>query len=211
MKPLIIPSIIAKEQDEFEALVKKAESVAQLMQLDIMDGEFVPNDSLAFEFLMPQTESKFEAHMMVNDPELWIDKFSDHADTLIPPIESCEDPMKIIELVKSMGKRVGFALNPATPIESITGFIDEIDQVIIMTVEPGFYGSAFVPQTLEKVRKLRKLRPDLDIEVDGSMNPDTIKQAYAAGANKFVVGSYLMKADDIIEATKTLKKILDID
>lgn len=209
MNPTIVPSIIAKEQKELEDLIRKAEQVGILMQLDIMDGNFVPNNSLDFDFKFPTTTAEFEAHMMVNDPIAFINRFKIHATTLIPHIESTKDPKEVISMIKGLGKRVGFALNPKTSLESISPYLDEIDQVIVMTVEPGFYGSKFVPETLEKVRELRRLRPGLDIEVDGSMNPATIRSAFQAGANKFVVGSFLMKSDNINEAFSELNSILN--
>lgn len=111
-----------------------------------------------------------------------------------------------MKLVKTKRKRIGFVLNPETKVEKIKSFLNKINQVLIMTVNPGFYGSPFLPETLNKVKELRKLKPNLNIEVDGSINQDTIKQAYEAGANLFVCGSYLQKSKDIKKAIESLEK-----
>ena len=142
---------------------------------------------------------------MVNNPEKWIKKNWKIADMILVHIESCKEPKKIIELVKNKGKKISFVLNPETSVEKIKPYLDKIDQVLIMTVNPGFYGSPFLPETLDKVKELRKLKPNLDIEVDGGIDSTTIKQAYEAGANLFVSGSYLQKSEDVRKSIKDLE------
>lgn len=206
MKNKIIPAIIAESQEGLNTRINKVKDYFSVLQLDVMDGKFVPAHSLDFDLKLPKTNCSYEAHLMVNDPEGWIKKNWRIADIVLVHIESCKEPKKIIELIKSKGKRVGFVLNPETPLEKIKSYLDKIDQVLIMTVNPGFYGSPFLPETLEKVKELRKLKPNLDIEVDGGINPDTIKQAYQAGANLLICGSYLQKSDDVKIAIKALEK-----
>jgi ribulose-phosphate 3-epimerase len=110
--------------------------------------------------------------------------------------------------VKTAGKKIGFVLNPKTPISKLTGFLNDIDQVLIMTVNPGFYGSPFLPEMLEKISDLRKLKPKLDIEVDGGITDKTIGLVDKVGANMFVSGSYVVKSDNVEEAINSLKKIV---
>jgi ribulose-phosphate 3-epimerase len=202
----IIPAIIAKNQEELDNLVNKVKDIVDLMQLDVMDGVFVPNNSLDFDFKIPPTNCKYEAHLMVDNPEEWIEKYCEKVDTVLAHFESCKDPEKIIELVKERGKRVGFVLNPETPVQKLDQYLDKIDQVLIMTVNPGFYGSPFLPETLDKVKKLRELKPNLDIEVDGGIKAETIESASKAGANMFVSGSYIMKSEKPKEAIEILKQ-----
>jgi len=124
-------------------------------------------------------------------------------------IESCKDPKRIINLVRSKGKKIGFVLNPETPISLIKNFINDIDQVLIMTVNPGFYGSPFLPEMLEKIKELRNLKPEIEIEVDGGVTDKTVKLVDNAGANLFVSGSYIVKSDNVKGAIDTLKKFVE--
>jgi len=208
MKNKIIPAIIAESQEEVDQRINKVKDHLSILQLDVMDGKFVPTHSLDFDFKLPETNCKYEAHLMIDNPEEWIEKNHKIADIILVHIESCAEPEKIIELVKSKERKIGFVLNPETPIEKIKPYLDQIDQVLIMTVDPGFYGSKFLPGTLNKVKELRELKPNLEIEVDGGINADTIKQAYQAGANLFVSGSYLQKSEDVKAAIKNLMELL---
>lgn len=204
MKAKVIPAIIAESQQDLEEKINQIKDFADRIQLDIMDGIFVANESLNFDFKLPEIDCDFEAHLMVDNPDNWVKKNWQKVDTVIIPIESCEKPKEFIKFFKGK-KKIGFALNPETPIEAIKDYLDEINQVLIMTVHPGFYGGKFLPETLEKVRELRQLKPDLDIEVDGGITPETIKMALEAGANLFVSGSYIFNSQNPKEAIKILK------
>jgi len=192
----ILPSLIAKSQEELDALIEKARGSAGLMQLDAMDGQFVPNSSLDFDLKVPE-DIEFEAHLMVSNVDLWLKRFLPISKTVIFHFEAVDDPLPLIYKIKKAGKRAGIAINPKTALSKIEPLLPELDEVLVMTVEPGFYGSPFVPEAVEKVEALRKMKPELDIEVDGSINDTTLSTVKRAGANLFVVGSFLMKADDI--------------
>ena len=211
MKITIIPSVIAKTQEELDGILSKINDSAQLLQLDIMDGKFVPSHSLDFDFRLKEGKYEFEAHLMTEAPEKWVDENWEKVDTIIAHFEAVKSPGKIIKNVKTKGKKVGLALNPETGVDQIRDCLDDIDQVLIMTVHPGFYGSEFLPETLDKISKLRALSPDLDIEVDGGIKPDTITQVYKAGANMFVSGSYIVNADDIKERIRILEQKIEAD
>ena len=174
-----------------------------------MDGKFVPNNSIDFDFKLPKTKCNFESHLMINDPEKWIENNALKVDTILVHYESINDPMKIINQVKDKNKKVGFVLNPETPFYKIENYLDYLDQVLIMTVNPGFYGSPFLPEMLEKITGLRKIKPELDIEVDGGIVPDTIGLVDRAGANMFVSGSYIVKSKNVKESLVNLKKIIE--
>lgn len=205
---IIIPAIIAKTQNELEEKILKVKDFVELIQLDLMDGRFVPNNSIDFNFKLPETNCHFEAHLMIEYPEKWIEKNHMKVDTILAHYESSDDPALIINLAKSKNKRVGFVLNPKTSIQKIEKYLDELDQVLIMTVNPGSYGSLFLPEMLDKISELRKMKPDLDIEVDGGITPDTIQDVYKAGANMFVSGSYIIKSPNIKEAIDRIKNML---
>jgi ribulose-phosphate 3-epimerase len=205
LKKEIIPAIIAKNQKEFEENIKKVAGFVNIIQLDFMDNKFVLNNSIDFDFKIPKTNCKFEAHLMIENPEEWIEKNYKKVDIILVHFESAKQPKKIIDLVKNKNKKIGFVLNPETSIEKIKKYLDEIDQVLIMTVNPGFYGSPFLPYMIEKIKDLRKLKPYLNIEVDGGITPETISSADRAGANLFVSGSFIVKSEDIKQAINKLK------
>jgi len=210
MKTYIIPGIIAKSQEELDKLLNKIEGDVKYVQLDIMDGKFVENESLNFLFELPETKPfLYEAHLMVDDPLDWIQKHGDEMDLIIAHIETIEEPEEFIDLIKNLGKKVGFALDPETPIEKVLEYVEKIDQVTIMTVVPGKYGAEFIHEMMDKVALLREQAPNLDIEVDGGMNNETIKEAKEAGANKFISGSFIMNALDFSKALDKLKKALE--
>lgn len=208
MEKKIVPAIIAKNQTELNASLSKVLDYFDLVQLDIMDNKFVPNTSLFFNFSLPKSNCKYEAHLMIKDPQDWIEKNIDKVDTVLVHFESDYNPDKIIDFVKKHNKKFGFVLNPETPIEKLTEFMDDLDQVLIMTVNPGFYGSPFLPEMLEKIKKLRETKNTLDIEVDGGITDKTIDLVDKAGANIFVSGSYIVKSVDIEGAITKLKKII---
>jgi ribulose-phosphate 3-epimerase len=168
MKKIIVPAVIAKDQEELNAILQKISGKVGLVQLDVMDGKFVPNQSLDFDFEL-DGKYKYEAHLMVEAPDFWIETY---------------------------GNR-------------IMDYLNDLDQVLIMTVHPGFYGSPFLPKVMDKIAQLRQLRPELDVEVDGGIDPDTIVLTKEAGANMFVSGSYLVKADNMGERVKLLLDRVD--
>ncbi len=204
MDKIVIPSLIAKSQEELDKRINYVKDFASVFQLDIMDGVFVPNRSLDFDFKLPET-GRFEAHLMIKTPEPWVASYLEKVDTVLIHFECCKEITSILEFIREK-RRAGIAINPETRLADIEEYLDAIDQVLIMTVNPGFYGSPFIPEMLAKVRELRVMKPQLDIEVDGGMNLETIKLANEAGANKFVSGSYLQNAENV---EKVYKDIMD--
>ncbi len=207
-KKRIIPAIIGKSQDELDDRLSRVLDYVDLVQLDIMDNEFVPNTSLFFDFKLPETFVRFEAHLMVVDPIRWIEQHWSKVNMILVHCESVANPSRVIELIRSKGKQVGFVLNPETSVDKIRVFIDDIDQVLVMTVKPGFYGSEFIPDMVDKIERLRQLRGDLDIEVDGGITPETIGMVNKAGANMFVSGSFIVKSSNVPGAIKQLRDIV---
>ena len=200
MKKEVIPSLIAKNQKELNERFSKIKSQFRIFQLDVMDGKFVKNKSLMFNFKLPKGKFKYEAHLMVKNPKVWIIKNWKKADTIIFHIESTNDSKYLIKLIKSKKRKVGIAINPKTNVKKIIPFLNSIDMILIMTVTPGKYGSKFLPNVLKKVKEIRKLKPKLNIEVDGGINNKTIARAKKAGANRFILGSYLQKSKNVKKA-----------
>lgn len=205
MKKVIIPAVIAKTQPELDVIFSRIKDSARLLQLDVMDNIFVPNASLDFDFRLPQGKYRFEAHLMIENPEEWVGEYWKKVDTIIAHFEAVKNPEGIIESIKKKDRKIGFALNPETDVVQIRDYLSQIDQVLVMTVHPGFYGSPFLPETMDKIRKLRELKPSLDIEVDGGITADTIDEVNKAGANMFVSGSYLIKSENIRERIEILE------
>ena len=187
----IIASIIAKNQKEMNERVSRVRGYVKLIQLDVMDGKFVPNESITFDFTKPRGVEA-EAHLMIKDPLNWVKANWRKVSTVIVHLETIADA-EVIDFIKAKGLKVGIAINPETPVNKLKPYLDKIDQVLVMTVNPGFYGSKFLPRTLNKIKELRKLKPRLNIEVDGGISDKTIKRVSDAGANIFCSGSYIQK------------------
>lgn len=203
---MIIPALITNSQKELDDMIGKVKKYVDRVQLDLMDGKFVPAISLMFDLKLKK-KVKYEAHLMIENSEEWIKKNIKKADIFLPHFETVKNPNDIIIFVKKKNKKIGFAVNPKTPISAIAPYLDVLDMVLIMTVDPGFYGSKFIPGTLPKIKQLRLLKPNLDIEVDGGIAPGTIKLVKEAGANIFVSGSFIMKSDNPKQAIDKLKEL----
>ena len=206
----IIPSIIAKSQKELNEVMSKVSKFSNIFHLDIMDGKFVKNKSLSFPFRIPKNK-KYQAHLMVNDPEKWIKKNTRKMSTIIFHMESLnflKEADKIINLIKLKKSKVGVAVNPETPIKNLLPYLNKINLILIMTVSPGKYGAKFLPDTLKKIKRLKKINPKIKIQADGSMNQETISKTSKSGADLFTVGSFLQNSKDIGKAIKGLKSKL---
>ncbi len=207
MKHYIVPAMISTLQKELEKEIAAASKFASRIQIDVMDGKFVPTHSNDFNFKLKKF-SYYEAHLMIENPLSWIKKHGKKFNCIIVHYESTKQIEKCINEVRKMKKEVGIALNPETPVSKIKQLTDKIDRVQIMTVHPGHYGAKFLPFTLKKVNQVRKLKPNMDIEVDGGINEKTILQAKNAGANMFGVGSFIMKNENPKNAYKNLLALI---
>jgi ribulose-phosphate 3-epimerase len=194
----IAPSILSADFSKLgEEVALATESGADMIHVDIMDGRFVPNITFGSEMVTAirrWTNLPLDIHMMVAEPEKQIPLFIDAgADIISVHFEACTHLHRIIEMIKLNNVSVGIALNPGTPINNISDVIEELDQIVIMSVNPGFPGQSFIPKTLSKIENLRKQITKLgiktDIEVDGGINTTSIKSAVTAGANILVAGS----------------------
>lgn len=208
MKKYIVPSLITNSQKELIKMVNQVSGFVEVIQVDVMDGQFVPNKSFGFNFKLPEVFSEVQAHIMVEDPDKWVRENYHKCNMIIFHLKASLEVEKTIKLIKSKGLKVGIAINPEVLVSEVEPFIDLIDLVLVMTVNPGGYGAEFLPRTLNKVKALRNLRPSLNIEVDGSVNDQTIKKMSQAGANYFVSGSFIMKAADPIKAIERLRSLI---
>lgn len=214
----IAPSILAADYANFASELKRIEETsAEYVHIDIMDGQFVPNISFGADVVASMRKHSklvFDCHLMVVNPERYVDAFAQAgADIMTIHAESTLHIHGALQKIKAAGMKAGVVINPGTPVSAIESVLSLVDQVLIMTVNPGFGGQAFIPETLEKVAKVAQLRDekgyDFDIEVDGGVDNKTIKACYDAGANVFVAGSYLFKASDLAAQVETLHVALD--
>lgn len=180
------------------------------IHFDVMDGAFVDQityGSPVLKCVRKSTDMFLDVHLMVNDPESQIKFFAEAgADLISFHIESKSDPRSTLELIRSFGVKSALAVKPGTPVEEVFPLLPLCDMVLVMTVEPGYGGQAFIPETLDKIRALRSFAgAELDIEVDGGINAKTAPLVREAGANVLVAGTGLFKAEDMAQANAALK------
>ncbi len=188
--------------------LQQLESFSDLFHVDVMDGNFVPNLSIgAMVVDKMKTTVPLDCHLMINHPHEYVEAFAKagaHAITI--HAEASKNLKEDIEKIRSLGCLAGVSINPKTSVSKIEKVLPLVDSVLIMSVEPGFGGQAFMPEVLPKIREIRDKYPDLDIAIDGGITDKTAPLAREAGANVFVAGSYILKADDPKEAAELLRK-----
>ncbi len=217
MKPMIAPSILSANFAHLEDDVKAAEKGgADYFHLDIMDSHFVPNISFgpwAAKTMKGITDVPLDAHLMITRPREYIPKFVDAGVELIyPHIEASHDVYRTVQLITDLGAKAGITLNPGTPIAEVEPLIDLVDSVLLMSVCPGFGGQKFISSAMKKISALRKMleeqKPGVRIAVDGGVNRKNIKELHEAGADFFIAGSAVFRADDIEGEVRALKAAL---
>lgn len=203
----LAPSILSADFSELgEALQLCAEGGAHYIHVDVMDNQFVPNLTIGppvVKSLRPLSQKYFDIHMMVIEPEKLVEPFAKAgADGITFHIEAAEKPQEVIDLIRASGKDVGLSLKPKTPVADIEPFLDQIDLLLIMSVEPGFGGQGYVDGSTERVAEIKQLliekclKDRVKIEVDGGIKLHNAKEVLDAGADILVVGSEVFKAED---------------
>lgn len=213
---IVAPSILASDFSRLgEEIAAVEKGGGDWIHVDVMDGHFVPNITLGppiVKAIRPRTNLPLDVHLMIENPDRYVPSFrKSGADWITVHQEACTHLHRTIALVKSVGARVGVALNPATPVSTIEYVLQDLDMVLIMTVNPGFGGQAFIPNVLPKIRALRQMIEsrglDVRIQVDGGINEQTAKDAVAHGADVLVAGSYVFGTDDREEQILRLKRV----
>ena len=211
----LAPSILAADFARLGEQVAEAEKAgADRIHVDVMDGHFVPNLSMGapiVQSLRRVTRLRLEIHMMITDPDLFLDEFTEAgSDSFLVHWEGNNNLSRTVQRVKALGKRVGVAINPASPAAVLEEILQDVDQILVMTVNPGFGHQHFLHTTLPKIRRVRKMidqvKPERDLEVDGGIDATTAPLVHDAGANVLVAGSSVFgSSEGVAAAMKRLR------
>ena len=219
MKKKIAPSLLSADFSNLERDIKMVEQGgADLLHLDVMDGHFVPN--ITFGPFIVKAINKvasipLDVHLMIENPGDYIDAFCDAgADYLTVHVEATSHLHRVLQQIKAKGVKAGVSLNPHTPIANIEAVLDDLDLILIMSVNPGFGGQGFIPNTIDKLKQLQKMLKTnnvehIEVEVDGGIKLANIKEVSDAGCDIFVSGSGIFKADKPKEIIRQMKKVLE--
>ena len=207
--PAVLPSLLLCDFGDLKGEVEELSAAgADVLHLDVMDGNFVPNLTYGMPIvkgLRRHTDLPLDVHLMISDPVAYAKPMVDAgADMLTFHVEAVRDPVETVGRLKDLGVGVGIALNPETPLASLGEAVSLVDMALVMSVEAGFGGQVFNPIALEKLRSLRQNYPDLLLEIDGGIDVDTIGLARAAGCDLFVVGSAIFRRDNYAAAIADL-------
>ena len=215
---LIAPSILSADFSRLGEEVKAVERVgADWIHVDVMDGHFVPNITigpLVVEAVKRVTDLPLDVHLMIEYPDRYLKDFARGGSTLMTvQVEACTHLHRTIQAIKTLDVKAGVALNPATPLSTIEWILEDVDLILIMSVNPGYGGQKFIPQALQKISALKPMirakNPNVVIEVDGGINQETIRSAAEAGADVFVAGSAIFGSSDYGKTMGRLRSLIE--
>ena len=206
----LLPAILTDDPKALETMVRQVESFTAYAQVDIMDGRFVPSTSITWEHLLPLSiKFAWEAHLMVMQPESYLEGFSKAgAQRVIFHYEATPSHEEVIASARNLGLEVGLAINPETPVSAVTHLTSQLDSILLLSVNPGFYGSKFIPEVMDKVAGLRQVCPSLRIGIDGGISEKNIAQIARSGVDDICVGSAIFLQPQPAESFRHLQSLL---
>lgn len=207
---LIAPSLLSADFGRLNEEIASVDTRVDFLHVDVMDGHFVPNLTLGAPVVKClKSNVPIECHLMITNPEKYLKDFVNAGAWRVTiHWEATKDQTKaVLKKIRDLGASPSLSINPETPLEAIEPYLDQLDMVLIMSVHPGFGGQSFIADVLPKVTRLRELKPDLDICMDGGINAETGLQAVQAGANALVAGSYIFSAPDRESAIESLRAL----
>jgi ribulose-phosphate 3-epimerase len=205
----VVPAILTDDPAMLEQLVHQAETFTDYAQFDVMDGKFVPSFSVTCDRIAAlKTKLKWEAHLMVLHPEACLADFKQAgAKKIVFHYEATPSPQDIIKNIKKLGMGVGLAVNPATPVSAFSPLVKQLDSVLFLSVNPGFYGAKFIPEVLEKIGELRRLYPKIEIGIDGGIKESNIARIARSGVDVIYVGSAIFLQPDPASSYRRLTEL----
>ena len=212
LAPSILSADFCRLGEQIEEIGKAG---AQYVHIDVMDGVFVPSISFGMPIVSsvrPRTDLFLDVHMMVTEPERYVEEFVKcGADSVTIHVEACDCIEETLQKIKAAGAKAGLALNPKTPVSEIEPYLEMVDMILVMTVQPGFGGQAYIPECTEKITAVRKMIEerglDVNLEIDGGVNIDNLEMNLEAGANVIVAGSAVFKGDIAANTKAFLEKM----
>jgi ribulose-phosphate 3-epimerase len=207
----IVPAILTDDPAALNQMVTSISGVVRWTQVDIMDGQFVPSKSIGWQQVKAaKLPFDWEAHLMVKEPETYFSGFkSARARRVIFHFEAVTDPKTTIARARKLDLDVGLALNPCTPVSAVSEFLPLLDSILIMSVVPGFYGSKFIPEVLDKVGQIRALKSEISIGIDGGIKESNILEVAASGVDDICVGSAIFLGADPKSSYRHLQALVD--
>lgn len=205
----VVPAILTDDPESLEVMIRQAEEFTGYVQVDIMDGQFVPSRSIMVKHLHDITINlEWEAHLMVMSPESYFEEFRRAgAGKVVFHYEATERPNEVIARARKAGLGVGLAINPETPVSDTLSLLSKVDSVLLLTVNPGYYGAPFIPEVMDKVAELRAVHPDVEIGVDGGIKEGNIAEVARKGVDMICVGSAVFLQPQPGESYKHLQAL----
>ncbi|HSW58246.1 MAG TPA: ribulose-phosphate 3-epimerase [Dehalococcoidales bacterium] len=207
----IVPAVLTDDPVELAKMLQYAVNYTDFVQIDIMDGQFVPSRSITWQDIqrvLPRPG--WEVHLMVKSPENELANYQQAgALKAIFHYEATSQPGVVISVARKLGIKIGMAINPDTPVSAVLPLVEKLDSLLFMSVYPGYYGAKYIPEVLDKVRELNRLKPDFCLSIDGGINQNNLMEVAASGVNEICVGSGIFRQADPAEAYRNLYKLVN--